>query len=502
MSSPDEFSPTQASTPLAFGSFQFDPVKRALWRAGTPVRLSSRVREILAALLERPGEIVPTRELTQRVWRDVVVHESTLRVHLVALRRILKADRTGAGYIENICGHGYRFAAPVTRLALADPTPLTPLQPAPLPLATGVADLSGRESLVSAVAQRLCETRLVTLVGPGGVGKTTLALGAVRQVGPECFDRVCGIDLTAFQDPLQLPRALAAALGNSAPTEDPFAYLVRQLQHGKTLVFLDNCESAIDATAHLAERLCALAPNVHILATSRESLRARDEVVVRVAPLSVPPPSRAPLSVSHAMTFPSVALLVARLSNQDEQFELTEHNVSAVVEICRRLDGLPLALELASLHCAAFGTQTLAASPSSCLELLNRGYRTAPTRHHSLRALLDWTYTALTPTEQAALRRLAVFPAAFSVDAARAILHEKGRLANANVLEILATLEAKSLLEAHTTAEPMQFRMLHTTRCYALEKLMASDDDISHSYFHGRLFPMTPATAPDSKAAA
>ena len=498
-----ELTPTQQRTALAFGSFQFIPAQRTLLRGGTPVRLTSRVREILTVLMERPGEIVDKRELIARVWRGVVVHDSALRVHMVRLRRLLREDCTATSCVENVTGHGYRLVAPVTRLELPD-TAESLFQPATLPspggISCGLPAPVGCEHVLATIAERLRARRLVTLIGPGGVGKTTLALTAIRQVVPRSFAKVCLLDLAAIKDPLHLPSTLAAALGVDAGSEDPFARMLERLQHRRTLIVLDNCEHLIDAAAHFVERLLALAPTAHTLITSREALRAPDEAVVRIAPLPVPPPLIS-LSVDHAMTFSSIALFVARMGDQRESFKLTESNVCAVAEICRRLDGLPLAIELASHYCATFGIQTLSAHLEGCLELLNQGQRTAPAHHRSLRALLDWSYEGLSPVEQLALRRLAVFSTSFGIDSARAVLSDEGAIASQDVFEILSALEAKSLLRGGATGDLVQFCMLHTMRCYALEKLVASGDGAALTHLRARPFPVAVSVPSRCKAA-
>jgi hypothetical protein len=279
------------------------------------------------------------------VWPGILVEESALRVHIAGLRKALGDGKSGLSYVENVTGRGYRFVASVTRLHEA-PSPAAQANSdeprCGLPVA--LAHLIGRDEVLATLATRLPDIRLITIAGPGGIGKTTVALAAARHASPSRFQSVWFVDLGTVADPLLVPSAIAQSLALPVGSADPMADIVERLAGQRTLIVLDNCEHLIEAAARAAEKLLTSVPGVHILATSRESLRTRGEWVLRLAPLNLPPPS-VTLSAAEALGFPAVHLFALRALELRDTFQLDDAHAGLVVEICRRLDGLPLAID-------------------------------------------------------------------------------------------------------------------------------------------------------------
>jgi predicted ATPase/DNA-binding winged helix-turn-helix (wHTH) protein len=480
----------QTSSDLAFvfGPFRLFPAQRVLMCGGEPVALGSRAREILIALVENAGKLVKKNELCGRAWPDTVVEEGTLRVHIAALRRAL-GDRPSGGnrYVENVTGHGYRFVAPVTRYdggpshAWETALPAEPINNLPPCLSRVI----GREHAVTTLTQRLGERRFMTVVGPGGIGKTTVAVSAANALRTSYAHGVCFVDLGSVSDPAVIPVTVAAALGLPMVVADPAPGIVACLKDKQMLIVLDNCEHLVDGAAALAERLLGGAEGVHILATSRETLRAKGEWVLRLGPLELPPPS-ATVTAKAALAFPAIQLFAERVAASLESFALTDAEVPIVAEICRRVDGLPLAIELAAARVAQLGIRELAARLDDRLRVLTGGRRTALKRHQTLRATLDWSYELLSPFEQRVLRRLAVFAGPFDVASACVVAAEADG-DPADVLEALTHLAAKSLIGVHTGEQQVLYRLLETSRAYALEKLTAGEESAQIRRRHAEL---------------
>lgn len=459
----------------AFGPFELHPARRLLLGEGRPLRLGSRAFDILVALLERPGEVVGKEELIARVWPGVSVEEANLRVHVAGLRKVLGDGHAGVSFVTNVPGRGYAFVAAVERRqnSASDTLPLpTPerLQTLPAPLTWVV----GRKEDVRTVKAQLPSRRLVTVVGPGGIGKTTVALAAAEALAPSYADGAVFIDLAPVADPAQVPGAVAAALGLAARNEDTIAVLAAYARSRELLIVLDGCEHVIEAAAELADALLKCGLGVGLLVTSRERLRVGGEWVLRLSPLAAPPAS-AELTATEAMRFPAVQLFVERASATIGGFELKDAEAAAVAEICRRLDGNPLAIELAAGRIDAFGPRELATLLDDRFRVLTRGRRAALQRHQTLRATLDWSHGVLPIPEQIVLRRLSIFNASFTLSAAREVI--VGGVVDAALIENhLADLVAKSLLAVEVGDAEARYRLLDTTRAYAREKLAESGE--------------------------
>jgi predicted ATPase/DNA-binding winged helix-turn-helix (wHTH) protein len=455
---------------VAFGPFVLNPTQRVLLRDDRPVRLGSRAREILICLVERAGTVVSKNELIRRVWPETVVEEGTLRVHIASLRKILGEERDRVRYVENVTGHGYRFVATVTRPGNV-PTPAPAIEH-PIPAPT--TRLIGRKDVVATIAEQLRQRRLMTIVGPGGMGKTTVACATADSTRNAYTHGVCFVDLGSVPSPRLIFGRLAAALGLTTVASDPLPYIMQFLQSHRMLIVLDNCEHVIDAAALLAEKLLSGSTAVRILATSREPLRVKDESVLRLDPLELPPSSTR-TTAADALRYPAVQLFAERAAACLHHFQLTDEDVPTVVEICRKLDGLPLAIELAAARVDVFGIRGLDACLNDRLGFLTRGPRTAIPRHRTLRATLDWSYELLPEVEQTALRRLSVFAGRFDALAAAAIIFDTGGDPTA-VLNILTDLAAKSLITVQTCGDQVWYKLLNTSRAYAAEKLEAGTE--------------------------
>jgi predicted ATPase/DNA-binding winged helix-turn-helix (wHTH) protein len=450
---------------LQFGPFRLFPQQRLLLHSDTPLRLGSRARDILFALVERAGEIVMKNDLIARVWPNTIVEEGTLRVHVNSLRRALGCGKAGVRYVENVTGRGYLFIAPVTRREQTR----APEPGAPVPLTRMI----GRDAILSTLTARLTQARslgrrLLTIVGPGGSGKTTVAANLADRQRLSYPDGARFIDLANCAD-LEPAAAVAAAFGAGNCTDDPLAQLSRLLRGKQMLLVLDNCERVVGSAAALAENLLRVAPGLHILATSREPLRTQSEWLLHLAPLAAPA-REPPLTAERALDFPAIQLFVERAMASQEDFELTDANVAVVVDICRELDGLPLAIELAAARAGLFGMHEIRARVHDPLGLLTKGCRTAPARQQTLRATLDWSYTTLSDVERVAFRRLAIFDRGFDLNSAVMEIADD-TLTAAAVTDSVANLAAKSLLVRQEVDGRAVYRFLTTTRAYALEKL-------------------------------
>lgn len=439
-----------------------------LLREGRPVRLGSRALDLLVAMVTRPGEVVAKDELIARTWPGLHVDEGNLRVHIGALRKALGDDQANSRFIANVPGRGYCFVAQVggdvAAVPVSEPAPIAGNLPIP------IGRIFGREDVVVGIAEQLERQRLVTIVGPGGIGKTTVAIAVAERIARP--HGVAFVDLAAIADSAAVHGALATLLGLTDRVENLADNLVARLRERDMVVILDNCEHVVDGAARLAELLLARVPSLVVLATSREPLRASGEWVRRLRPLDVPPPGI--IHAADALAYAAVQLFVERASACLGGYSLDDGDAPAVAEVCRRLDGIALAIELAAGQLDTIGIKGLAASLDDCFRVLARGRRTALPRHQTLRATLDWSYRILAAPAQLLLRRLAVFNGAFTAPIASAVLANPG--GESALSESLADLAAKSLLSVELGETQARYRLPDTTRAYALEKLIESGE--------------------------
>jgi predicted ATPase/DNA-binding winged helix-turn-helix (wHTH) protein len=459
------------------GGWEIDRTRRELRTGGKPLAIGSRAFEIVEALVQSAGELVTKDELMDRVWPGTIVSDNTLQVHISAVRKALGMDR---GLLRTVSGRGYRLlgswtaresnASAVSPRWEPAPTSVPPLQ-GNLPAIA--SELVGRGDAVQRVGDLLSAYRSVTLTGPGGIGKTALALEAAR--GLSGSDGECWlVELASLADPELVPSATASVLGlKMAGGESAAEPVARAIGRRKILLVLDNCEHVVETAAHLTETILGLCPNVTVLATSREALRIMGECVYRVLPLEVPPPHQdAPRDVSgHS----AVQLFLARAAEAAADFTTDAARLSTIAAICRRLDGIPLAIEFAAARAATLGVSQVATLLDDRFRLLTGGRRTALRRHQTLRAALDWSYELLPETERVVLRRLAIFAGGFTLQAANAVA-VGAAIAASDVVDSVANLVAKSLVAADSDGTKLYYRLLETTRAYALQKLDESGE--------------------------
>ncbi len=460
---------------VSFGPFRLLPAQRLLLEADRPLRLGSRALAILVALVERAGELVSKDELIARVWPNTIVDEGSLRVHMAALRRTLGDGQPGKRYVATVPGRGYSFVAPLAtaepaRSPAPSPPVAEPVHNLPAPLTRTV----GRADAVQSIVAQLPRQRFVTVVGPGGIGKATVAVTAAEALISGYRDGVRFVDLGALSGPQHVPSALASMLGLASLGDDPVPALIAFLCDKQMLIVLDSCEHVVQAAAALAVGILRGAPGVHILATSREPLRADGERLHRLAALAVPPAADR-LTAAEALAFPAVQLFVERAAASVDGYELSDADAPLVAEICRRLDGMALAIELAAGRIDVFGVRELAARLDDRLRLLTYGRRTAQPRHQALGAALDWSYEFLPEPERRLLRRLAVFAGEFTLEAVSAVAGDDG-IAAADAIDLIANLVTKSLVTADVASAVVHYRLLDTTRAYALDKLVAGGE--------------------------
>jgi predicted ATPase/DNA-binding winged helix-turn-helix (wHTH) protein len=470
-----------AERAIAFGPFRLLPTRRLLLQDGERVHLGSRALEILLALVERHGQLVSKSELMARVWPDTFVEEGNLKVQVAGLRRALGDSRGTNRYLATIPGRGYRFVAPVS---VTDEISAQRAAEAAQELPAPVAAIIDRADSVGAIAAQLAHQRFITIVGPGGIGKTTVALAVARGLIDRYEHGVRFIDLASVTDPRLVPDAFVTGLGLAIGAETSLPGLMAALADKRMLLVLDNCEHVIEAAATLVFGLLNGTPGLQILATSREPLRAESEHVHRLPPLAIPPASPQ-LTAAEALRFPAVQLFVERAAATSSTFSFGDKEAPLVADVCRRLDGIPLAIELAAARVDALGVWSLALHLDEPLHLLTAGRRAAPPRHHSLRAMLDWGNDLLPEPERIVLRRLAIFTGGFTLEAASAVA-AGAKIAQADVVEHVANLVAKSLIAADVTGTAPRYRLLGTTRAYALEKLLESGEFEEVGHCHAR----------------
>jgi predicted ATPase/DNA-binding winged helix-turn-helix (wHTH) protein len=446
---------------LRFGPYAFHLRQRLILDGERPLRMGGRALEILQVLVERAGDVVSKDELIALVWPTSVVEEINLRVHIAALRRALGDGQNEQRYIVNIPQRGYSFIAPVQREL--ESTPMATVQKLQHNLPARLTPVTGRDSVVGSVVRQLPVRRFMTLVGPAGIGKTTVALRVAELLLQHYQDGVWLVDLATIDDPAQVVDHLTRTLELEVGTT------LDALAQRHALLVLDNCEHLQARCRTLIEDLLVSAPRLSILATSREPLLAAGETVQCLPALAVPPAS-ALHSVSEVLGYSAVQLFVSRARARQQGFALREQDLKAVREICRRLDGLPLAIELAAAQIDALALVGLQAQLDNCFQLLTQGRRTAVPRHQTLKAALDWSYERLNLLEQIVLQRLAVFKMAFTLDAAIGVI-SCAVLLPSTLVEVVQGLALKSLLSLEQGSGVPRYRFLNTTRTYALEKL-------------------------------
>jgi len=484
---------------LVFGPFRLTPSKRLLTKDGQPIDIGGRALGILSALMEHPGCVLSKRELMKRVWPDSVVEEGCIRFQMACLRKLLGDGENGARYIATQVGVGYAFVAPIERLSREDEisSPAAPVATVSRRHIHPTGGLPPRSHLIGRlrdaqfIIDRLAKAKLFSIVGTGGVGKTSLAVDIGHQTLGRQFENVRFVDLAQIESPTLVPYAIAGALGIAIQTDDPVYVLIAHMRSKNLLLIIDNCEHVIGAVSDIAERINDNARGITILATSREPLRVRGECIHWLNPLDFPI-SSAGLSVDELLEFPSVALFIERASAANAALALQTDDMHIIANMCRRLEGMALPIELAAVRAATHGLAATNAHLGECFSLGWSGLRTATPRQQTLRATLDWSFDLLTPAEQLTFARLSVFVGSFSLDAASHIVAD----ATIDAMTALATLDnlvAKGLVVLDYSEGMGTHRLLEMTRAYAKEKLLILGDTefqsvaFRHSAFYLRL---------------
>ncbi len=464
---------------ISFGPFALFPGERLLTLDDAPVEIGGRSLDLLIVLTEQPGRVLSKRDLLKRVWSDVVVEDGSLRFHMAGLRKLLGDGKDGARYIATQVGVGYAFVAKVERHGPAAPlaAATVPVEPvaSPLNLPPRLPLLIGRERDIDLLRQRMAQTPLFTIVGPGGVGKTSLAVEMGHLLAESFQQQVAFIDFSMLENPELVPGMLAGGMGLAVQGADPLAAILGHLRTGPFLLILDNCEHLIEQIALLAERLIEAAPQLRILATSREPLRVRGEHIHRLDALTCPQDDPA-LSTAEILAAPAVQLLRDRACAADSTLVIDDEAARLMAIICRRLDGMALALELAAVRVATHGLHAAARQLEERFSLGWAGRRTALPRQQTLQAMLDWSYDLLTPDQRIVLERLCVFVGPFSVDAALEVVAD-ATLGSDAVVSALDELVAKSLIAPDRMRGAGSYRLLEMTRAYARQKLQTRGDE-------------------------
>jgi len=473
------------------GDWEIDCARRELRAYGAAVPIGSRAFEIIEALVQSPGELVTKDDLMARVWSNAIVEENTLQVHISAIR---KAFGTHRDMLKTVSGRGYRLLGKWSireEHSRADPEafarPWVVARPFQTNIPVAASALIGREAAVQQVRDLLSAYRVVTLTGPGGIGKTVLAAEIARSLFPTLASDVLLVELVSLRDPKLVPSAVASLLSLQLGGDVISAETVARAIGGKRfLLVLDNCEHVIDEAAKLAESVVRICPHASILATSREVLRIEGEFVYPVPPLNVPPHEQ--YKSTDVLQHSAVQLFIARTEAVGSDFPAREDNLAAIAEICRRLDGIPLAIEFAAARAATLGVREVAAHLNDRFALFTSGHRTALPRHQTLRSTLDWSHDLLPEWERRLLRRLAIFPAGFILEAAAAVMSEPV----SGVAVGISNLVSKSLVALDGSVASGRWRLLETTRAYALEKLAESGEGEQaarrHAEFFGNVF--------------
>jgi non-specific serine/threonine protein kinase len=461
--------------------WEVDLAKRELRAHGSAIPIGSRAFEIIETLVQTSGELVTKNDLMRRVWPGVTVEDNTVQVHISAIRKALGTDR---GMLKTVSGRGYRLLGDWTTRQESTPPKPDALQRTPAaahPFLTNVpvaaSALIGRETAVQHLCDLVTAYRVVTLTGPGGIGKTVLASEVARRLFPTLEADVFFVELVSLSDPDLVPSTVAHVLhlqlhGDEMSPES----VARSIGSEKVLLVLDNCEHVIDAAATMVETLLRLCPHTTVLATSREVLRIEGEFVYRVLALEVPAEELE--NSDNLLVHSAVQLFIARTRSLRADFHPEDDKLPVVAAICRQLDGIPLAIEFAAARAATLGIQQVAGRLDDRFALLTGGRRTALPRHQTLRATLDWSYELLPEAERRLLRHLAIFPAGFTLEAATAVARET----ESNVALGTSNLVSKSLVTLDGSEAARRWRLLETVRVYSFEKLAESGE-------HGQAMP-------------
>jgi predicted ATPase/DNA-binding winged helix-turn-helix (wHTH) protein len=474
----------------ASGDCEIDLARGELRIGGLFVPMGRRTFEFMEVLVEAAGQLVTKDQLMGRIWPGAIVMENTLQVHAGAVRKALGPYRT---LLRTETGRGYRLIGNWTIRRGDETKPPTGSRPihvtdkrAGTNVPAAVTPLIGRSAAEQALQSLVSAYRVVTLTGPGGIGKTALALEVARRALGEFINGGWLVELAAISDPGLVPSAVAGALGLRLGSNILSSEAVARAIAGQNLLLvLDNCEHVIDAAATLAETLIRLCPHATVLATSREVLRIEGEYIYRVPPLDVPTAEE--VEADHILGHSGPELFIARAKELGTDFSSQADDLPIVAAICRQLDGIPLAIEFAAARAVTLGVEPVAAGLRDRFALLTSRSRSTLPRHRTLRTVLDWSYNLLADAERQLLRRLSVFAGSFSLEAVHAVT-DGGEASKADVATGVSDLVAKSLLVSEGVADEGYFRLLETTRAYARLKLTENHEMREFSRRHAEYY--------------
>ncbi len=465
------------------GVLRLDPEASVLTKDGAPVALGARGVAVLTSLVSRANEYVPKAEIMDAAWPGLVVEEANLAVQISAIRRVLAQCRAAKAGSRRWPGVATVLSARVTEIAggRSEAAGVTDRTRSNLPQV--LTSFVGREREIAEIKRLLPTTRLLTLTGTGGIGKTRLAVQAAAEVLDAYRDGVWFVDLAPLTDPALVPNALAQVLGVKESAGQPLLRtLCDHLRAKELLLVLDNCEHLLGASADLVDALLRDTAQVNVVATSRESLRVAAERTYPLNVLPLPDPKTAVASIARS---DAVQLFVDRARQYRPHFDLQEQRAGAVAAICVQLDGIPLALELAAARVAVLPVEQIVRLLDQRFRLLTSGNRELP-RQQTLRAMLDWSYELLDEPEQQLFAKLSVFAGGWTIAAAEAIGAGES-IAKDDVVYLLIALIEKSLVVADEDGD--RYRMLETVREYARDRLTESGSAEVVRRTASRLFP-------------
>ncbi|MBW7974089.1 winged helix-turn-helix domain-containing protein [Bradyrhizobium sp. BR 10289] len=459
-------------TSVCFGPFEFFPRRRCLFKAGQRVQLGGKSIDLLTVLAERRGEVVDKNELFSRVWRGIVVDSGALRFQVAALRKALGEDMGDDGHIKTVSGRGYCLIAARDRPRSLEQSAAAAEIGSPPQLPAPVEGMIGRDEAVRRISDLLKTNRLVTVHGPAGVGKTTVAVAVAHAEASSFAGDVHFIDLGPVASAHRLPDAIASVFGLPDQSIDPLPALLNHLEDRHALLVFDCCDHLIEPVSLIIERILHRAPQVSILATSRDMLSVDGEHVYRLSGLACPPDEAGDRSAERILSFDAPRLFANHVVANGYEIEITEADALLAADICRKLDGLALAIKIAAARVPSFGFPQVASSLESGSWLRWRGQRTALPRHQTMAAAIDWSYDLLCEEERAAMRRLSLCRGLLSLDEICDAL--SGTLpSRSDALQIVGMLVTKSLISFETAEGGGRYRMPNLIRSYALEKLQS-----------------------------
>jgi predicted ATPase/DNA-binding winged helix-turn-helix (wHTH) protein len=447
----------------SFTSFRLYPKQRALVRGSSVVAIGGRAFDVLLLLVSKAGTVVSFSGMMNFVWPNVIVEEANLRVQIALLRKILCQCELAQRAIETIPMRGYCFTLPVRQ----HPGNIEPesqkLETNP-PVPKLLNPIIGREDTIEIITAALDERRLVTITGPGGIGKTTVAVAVANRFDTKFPGSIIFVDLSRACDSAAATLMIAQALGVEAQG-DVVSALCDHLRVRDILLILDTCDHIVEPIAALAEAFLSHCTNLKLLITSREALRAIGEWTHRLPSLTFPEEGEK-IDPADIESFSAVALFIECVRSSI-RFEVQDRDLPVLAEICRRLDGIPLALEFAAARVSDLGLHEIASHLDDRFAILTRGHRTALPRHRTLSAALDWSYSLLSDDEQRMLRHLASLGRSFTVD--HAVASDDGAICDRPV-EAISSLYEKSLLMVDIRDDVPIYHLLDTTTAYVLER--------------------------------